>query len=106
MDENKKDEILRLDIRLKGKDRENFLKNMQELKFKKYPDYIRTLANRKFIYIFLYQELIKHFWKQGNNLNQIARHINEEKAIADSDRELLEDIRNTYKEILERVKNL
>lgn len=106
MSENNKEEILRLDIRLKGKDRENFLKNMQELRFKKYPDYIRTLANEKFIYVNLYMDLLNEFRKQGNNLNQITRHLHIENEFNNDIYHRLENIEYLYSEILNKVKNL
>jgi len=106
MNDNKNNEILRLDIRLKGKDKEKFLQNINELKLKKYPDYIRKMIHKDFIYVNLYRDLLNEFRKQGNNLNQIAKHLNVENEFNNEIYHRLENIEYLYREILNEVKKL
>lgn len=104
MRKEKKDEILRIDLRLRGKDKEEFLGNMQSLEYKKYPDYLRDLINGKPLYTNLLRHWYSEFRKQGNNLNQIARNTNTEKKIGDEDREQLDRIEQNQMRILEGIK--
>jgi hypothetical protein len=104
MSEEKKTEILRIDLRLKGKDKEEFLFNMKLLDYRKYPDYLRDLINNKPIYANLLRHWFNEFRKQGNNINQIARNINTEKSISNQDREQLDRIEKNQLLILEGIK--
>lgn len=105
MIDNKNNEVLRLDIRLKGKDREKFLENMQMLEYKKYSTFIRDFSNCEFLYVNLYRKMVNEFRKQGNNLNQIAKIMNEDKRVSDENLERLKNIENLYREMLKEIKN-
>ena len=46
-----------------------------------YSEIIRAIIDKDFIYINLYNKILHELNKQGNNLNQITRHVNTEKTL-------------------------
>lgn len=68
-----------------------------------YGQIFRAVIDRDYLYINLYNKICHELNKQGNNLNQIARHINTDKEIDKQILVELSKIREKQEQIRERL---
>ena len=92
-------------IPLQNEAADKFLETKAKLGFKKNVKFVNAIANGDYVYINLYREIYREVVKQGNNLNQIARHANIENQFDLYVVELLEQIRADQKHLLGELKN-
>lgn len=68
-----------------------------------YGQIFRAIIDRDYLYINLYNQICHELKKQGNNLNQIARHTNTDKEIDKQILVELSKIREQQEEIKKRL---
>lgn len=75
----------------------------KNLKVKKV-DIVRRNISKEYPYINLISSLLMDFKKQGNLLNQVARHCNETHQAGEEILPTLREIAHTYRVILDEIK--
>lgn len=77
------------------------------LSYRNKSDFVRDKLNGNNVYVNFHKEIIFQMKKQGNNLNQIARHLNSFDGLtADDITYQMNFIKQKYTEILEEVRKL
>ena len=89
-----------MSVRMTGAEYEKWQKKYEKSKEKNQTDFLMRLLDKKVILVIEdYKSILAELKRQGNNLNQIARHLNEGGKLTAGQRETLNGAWKLYEQI-------